>query len=142
VAGLVRRALGDGLGLEAVLLDTPVFAGFNVAEPWRVAEETGVPVVVVYMYPPRRERVERALRLHFPDWRRRLRVLERVWDDLRLAACPRGKLLYAAYGLGAGEAVGLLCGLQLYTRVPEPLYTAHAAASGLSRSLQEFLSMR
>ncbi len=134
IAGLVSQA-SERLGLAAVLLDTPVFAGFNVAEPWRVHEETGVPVVVVYAYPPRRRRVERALRLHFPDWRRRLGVLEEVWSRLRRAPCPRGELLYASYGLDAGEAWRLLCSLQVYTRIPEPLYTAHVVASGLSRSL-------
>ncbi len=134
IVELGSRAL-ELFELRLLLLDTPVFAGFNVAEPWRVSEELGVPVAVVYLYPPRRGRVERALRLHFPDWRRRLEVLERVWAGLREAPCPRGSLLLASYGVGWEEAWRLVCGLQVYTRVPEPLYTAHTVASGLARSL-------
>ncbi len=132
---LARRALEEGYELGALLLDTVVFAGFNVLDPALLHAETGVPVVVVYWYPPRREAVERALRLHFRDWRERLGILEAVWSRLRRVECPRGGLLVAPYGMGYGEAWRLVCRLQLYTRAPEPLYLAHVAASGLSRSL-------
>jgi len=125
----------DGLELGAVFLDNVVVAGFNLLEPWRVTREARVPAVVVLRYPPRREAVARALRRHFPDWELRLSILERVWSGLRWAPCPRGGLLVAAYGVGWEWAAGLVCGLQVYTRVPEPLYLAHTAASGLTRSL-------
>ncbi|KSW11527.1 hypothetical protein CF15_01425 [Pyrodictium occultum] len=134
-ARLVRRALGEGFRLEAVLTDTVVFAGFNILDPERLYRETGVPAVAVYMYPPRREAVERALRLHFPDWRERLAVLEEAWSRLRSAECRRGRLLLAAYGMEPRDAWRLACSLQLYTRHPEPLFTAHQAASMLSRTL-------
>ncbi len=131
----VERARGLGYGVEALLLDTNVFAGFNVADPEAVASRLGLPVLVVYWYPPRREAVERALRLHFPDWRERLRLLEEAWSRLRQAPCPRGGLLLAVYGADWGWGHRLLCGLQLYTRAPEPLYTAHTLASELSEAL-------
>ena len=135
IVGLVRAAQRRGYRLRALLLDTVVYAGFNVAEPWRIHGETRVPVIVVYWYPPRRGAVERALRLHFRDWRRRLEVLERVWGDLREVPCPRGGLLVAGYGVDPGEAWRIVCGLQLFTRHPEPLYTAHTVASELSARL-------
>ncbi len=119
-----------------------MFAGFNVASPRDIWEETGVPVIAVYHYPPRRVAVERALRLHFPDWERRLTILREVWERLREAPCPRGVLLYASYGLPADEAVRVLCGSQVFTRIPEPLYTAHTAASELSRSLAGWLRVQ
>jgi len=132
----VLLSLLDGVeGLGLLLLDNVVVAGFNLVEPWVVAEEAGVPVAVVLRYPPRRGAVEAALRGHFRDWRVRLSVLERVWGDLRLAPCPRGPLLVAAYGGSWERVVDAVCMLQVYTRVPEPLYLAHAAASGLTRSL-------
>lgn len=130
--GLVGEGLRACGSLGAVLLDTVVYAGFNLVEPWRLHGETGVPVIVVYHYPPDAGAVERALRLHFPDWEYRLSVLERVWESLRPAECPRGRLLYASYGLDPGEAWRLLCRLQVFTRTPEPLYAAHVAAGALS----------
>lgn len=139
ITGLIREALQQGYMLKAVLLDTPVFAGFNVASPQAIWEEAGVPVIAVYRYPPRRAAVERALRLHFPDWERRLSILREVWGRLREAPCPRGVLLYAPYGIPAEEAVRILCRSQVFTRIPEPLYTAHTAASELSRGLADKL---
>ena len=118
-----------------------MFAGFNIASPQDIWEKTRVPIVAVYHYPPRRAAVERALRLHFPDWEQRLAILREVWGRLREAPCPRGVLLYASYGLSADEAVRILCGSQVFTRIPEPLYTAHTAASELSRSLADRLRM-
>jgi len=140
---VLSRLVGGVEGLRLVLLDNVVYAGFNLVEPWRVFEETGVPVVVVLRYPPRRGMVESALRRHFRDWELRLGVLEKVWNSLRPAPCPRGGLLLAPYGLGWGEAVGEVCGLQVFTRVPEPLYMAHVVASGVSRSLgPEFFGLK
>ncbi len=135
IAWAVERARGLGYGVEALLLDTNVFAGFNVADPEAIASRLAIPVLVVYWYPPRREAVERALRLHFPDWRERLRLLEEAWSRLRQAPCPRGSLLLAVYGAEWSWGHRLLCSLQLYTRAPEPLYAAHILASELTASL-------
>lgn len=132
---LIRRARAEGLGLEALLTDTVVFAGFNILDPAELQRRLGLPVVVVYWYPPRREAVERALRLHFPDWRKRLAILGDVWARLRRVECSRGSLLVAPYGADYSYAWRLVCRLQLFTRHPEPLFTAHRAASMLSRAL-------
>jgi hypothetical protein len=133
IVSLVRKALSDVSRLRMLLLDTPIFAGFNVAEPWSIHDETGVPVVVVVWYQPNRVAVERALKLHFEDWRVRLAILDRVWRDLKKARCPRGELLIAAYGIDYVNAWKEICRLQRYTRQPEPLYTAHMLASIVSR---------
>jgi len=138
VVEAVERARGLGYRVEALLLDTNVFAGFNVADPEAIASRLGLPVLVVYWYPPRREAVERALRLHFPDWMERLRLLREVWSRLRQAPCPRGRLLLAVYGAEWGWGHRLLCSLQAYTRAPEPLYTAHILASELTALPQGF----
>jgi len=132
---LARRARAERLHLEALLTDTVVFAGFNILDPAELQHRLGLPVVVIYWYPPRREAVERALRLHFPDWRKRLAILEDVWARLRRVECSRGSLLVAPYGVSYSYAWGLVCRLQLFTRHPEPLFTAHRAASMLSRAL-------
>jgi len=121
------------LSLGAVLVDTVVFAGFNILDAKRLYRETGVPVIVVYWYPPNREAVESALRRHFEDWRRRLNLLKDVWDKLIALECSKGKLLVAPYGVSAEDAWSIVCDLQVYTRQPEPLFTAHVIASSLSR---------
>ncbi|ABM81312.1 DUF99 family protein [Hyperthermus butylicus] len=137
-AELVARAM-ERHRLQAVLLDTNIYAGFNILDPEALHRETSVPVIVVYWYPPNRDAVRRALELHFPDWRTRLKLLEKVWSKLSKMPCPKGELLLASYGMETGEAWSLTCSLQLHTRQPEPLFTAHKLASMLSRQLASLL---
>lgn len=137
IVALVRRALEDKTSLRMVLLDTPIFAGFNIAEPWRVYEETNVPVVIIVWHQPSRDAVERALKLHFKDWVQRLSILDNVWRDLKRIKCPRGELFIAVYGISYADAWREVCRLQVYTRQPEPLYTAHTVASTISRRKRE-----
>ncbi len=132
---LIKRALSRGYLIEMVLLDTIVFAGFNIADPRKVYEETRVPVLVVYHYPPNRDKIVEALKKHFPDWRRRLAVLEETWSSLQRVTCPRGTLYAAVYGTDKTTAWNTLCSTQRFTRTPEPLYAAGVVASAFSRSL-------
>lgn len=136
IVELIRSALSDGFALDVVLLDTVVFAGFNIAVPWRVWEDTGIPVIVVLLYPPNAGAAERALMKLFSNHQWRIEVLRRVWSDLFRVECSRGSLYAAAYGVERGRAWSLLCSLQRFTRQPEPLYTAHIVASSLSPLLK------
>ena len=135
----IRQAAGRLLprcgGSALLLLDTPIYAGFNVADPQYLSEELGVPLVTVYHYPPDRDAIARALEKHFPGERWRLSILVEDWRRLRPIDCPRGRLYIACYGIGFLEAVSHVCSLQLFTRTPEPLYTAGTVASAVSRFL-------
>ncbi|MET1128528.1 MAG: DUF99 family protein [Thermoproteota archaeon] len=135
-ASLVRRASTEKrVQLSLVLLDTNIFAGFNVLDPEELQRRIEVPVAVVYWYRPEAGRVKEALRKHFPDWSRRLGILEKVWSRLTTVSCSKGKVLVAVYGSTLTDVWSKLCRLQLYTRHPEPLYTAHVVASAASRFL-------
>ncbi len=131
---LVNRAKQE-LSLGAVLLDTVVFAGFNILDAEELYRRTSIPVIVVYWYPPNREAVISALRKHFADWEKRLSLLRDTWNKLSRVRCEKGELLVAPYGIGAGDAWSIICRLQVYTRQPEPLFTAHVLASYLSKML-------
>ncbi|BEP18308.1 DUF99 family protein [Pyrofollis japonicus] len=129
---LVKRALRELDGLEAVLLDTVIFAGFNILDARRLNEETSVPVIPVFWYEPDRDAVRRAITKHFDDAEQRLKLLEETWSRLTRIVCSKGSLLIAPYGLSTDKAWELVCSLQIYTRQPEPLFTAHVMASRLS----------
>jgi endonuclease V-like protein UPF0215 family len=129
---LVKEALHELGGLEAVLLDTVIFAGFNILDAGRLHEETNVPVIAVFWYEPDREAVRRAIVKHFDDAEQRLRLLEETWSRLTRIECGKGSLLIAPYGVSVEKAWELVCSLQIYTRQPEPLFTAHVMASRLS----------
>jgi endonuclease V-like protein UPF0215 family len=132
IVELVRKAL-EKHNLKLLLMDSVVYAGFNIADIDQIHEETGVPVAAVIWYPPDREAVERALRLHFSDWQQRLHLLEKTWNTMRKLACPKGALYISWRGGDWWSIARTICSLQIYTRHPEPLYTAHMLASTLSK---------
>jgi len=135
-------SLLEGLGVRPrlVLVDTPIYAGFNVADLLEVQRVTGVPVASVHLYWPDMPAIGRALRRHFRDWRERLARVEVVYSLLRRLDCGRGRVVYvAAIGCGFGYVASTVCSLQLYSRVPEPLYVAGRVASRLSRRLHGLL---
>lgn len=136
-------SLVEGLGVEPalVVVDTPIFAGFNVADLVEAWRRLRVPIASVHMYWPDIDAIGWALRRHFVDWRERFVRVEVVYSLLRRLVCSRGRELYVAVVGGSyGEAARLLCSLQLYSRVPEPLYTAGRVASRLSRRLAGLLA--
>ncbi len=139
---LIERARGRGYRLEAVFTDTVVFAGFNILDPDRLYRETGVGIVTVNLYPQNPERVRAALVKHFPDHRERLRVLEENWARQRRVSCSKGRVIIAGYGLSPSTAWQLTCTAQVYSREPEPLYTAGLLASTASRLLARPLSLK
>ena len=133
IARLAGRA-ATSYRLKLLLLDTVIFAGFNIADIDEVHQLTGIPVAAVFWYEPDREAVRRALTKHFPDWQLRLARLEKAWNTMKRLACPKGGLLVSWRGIDWWELAQTICSLQIHTRHPEPLYTAHMIASTISRN--------
>jgi endonuclease V-like protein UPF0215 family len=132
IARLTLKAL-EQYNIRLLLMDSVVYAGFNIADIDALHNMIGVPVAAIIWYPPNREAVERALKLHFSDWKIRLGLLEKVWGSMRSLACPKGKIYVAWRGISWWDLAEIICSLQIYTRHPEPLYTAHMLASSLSK---------
>ncbi len=130
---LLEKSKADNISLSAVLLDTNIFAGFNILDPEHLYSHTKIPVIVAYWYPINEEAIESALYKHFNDWHTRLQVLRHTWRRLRRISCERGDLFIAPYGIDYEEAWSIVCSLQIFSRQPEPLYTAHVFSSALSK---------
>lgn len=132
---LVERAKEYCDSIKAVFLDTIVYAGFNILDPWKALERLQIPLIIVYTYFPDVNAIETALRKHFDDWRQRLKPILEVVSRLRKASCPRGTIYIASYGIEYSDAWHLTCRAQLYSRQPEPLYTSNKLASKIARRL-------
>ncbi len=126
----ILRGLG---GADAVFLDGVTVAGFNVIEPDSLLE-LARSVVVVYKFEPDVRKIERALRLHFPDWERRYEVILKAYARSGLVETRWKTMRVAVFG-DAGIDVGeLVSYTQLVSPTPEPLRVSDAIASALSRS--------
>src|SRR5438046_10125441 len=92
-----------------ILLAGATFAGFNIINPRVLQRRFRTPTVVVIGSRPNNRAVKRALVRHFPDWRRRWRILSSL-GPLRQDKTVQNEspLFYEAFGCGDDEERGIL----------------------------------
>ena len=121
--------------VDIILLDGVTYAGFDVIDPDHVHEELDIPVIVVQQYPLDLEKVEKALKKHFSDWRERYHIIEKVVLRYKYLATRWKIIQYYAIGMGRDKAEKVLLKMMIYSPIPEPLRIAHLIASTLSQKL-------
>jgi endonuclease V-like protein UPF0215 family len=115
--------------LRLILFDGVAVGGFNVIDVDRMFRETGIPCATVTREMPDFERMEAALRSHFPDWQERLRVIKR---NPLFKVGPRRRSLYATLaGMDAETLELILSDCTIQGRLPEPLRIAHLISSAM-----------
>ena len=126
-------AIMEGLEIDAVLLGGITFAGFNVVDPFRVYEETMVPIIVYSGVKPDNESMYQALKKHFGDWEARWGIVERLGDVYETVSL-RGEpwIYFEVVGCAPSWAEEVLKSAALITRIPEPVRVAGIIAKGLS----------
>ncbi|MEM0340646.1 MAG: DUF99 family protein [Acidilobaceae archaeon] len=133
VAGLyLMLTQRNGVRPRAILLDSLTTLGFSVVSPSTLYKLLETPVVVVYKYRPRLERLTTALKKHFVDWSLRASVLKLLERTVRVET-KKGELYLITWGIEIEEARKLVEELQRHSRVPEPLRLVHSIASELTR---------
>jgi len=123
----------DGLDLDAVILGGITFAGFNVVDPFRVFEETMVPLIVYSGVKPDNRSMHQALNKHFGDWEARWGIVERL-GDIHETVSLRGEpgIYFEVVGCSPSWAEEVLKSAALISRIPEPVRAAGIIARGLS----------
>jgi uncharacterized protein len=130
---VASRMLGSlSVQRSPVLLAGATFAGFNIINPRVLQRKFRTPTIVVIGSRPDNRAVKRALIRHFPDWRRRWRVLSSL-GPLRQAQTVQneGPIFYEAFGCSDDEARKVLKEWAYVSRIPEPLRVAGLVARGL-----------
>jgi uncharacterized protein len=115
-----------------ILLAGATFAGFNMINPRVLQRKFGTPTIVVIGSRPSNRAVKRALVKHFPDWRRRWRILSSL-GPLHQARTVQneGPIFFEAFGCAHREARRILRQWAYVSRIPEPLRVARLVARGL-----------
>lgn len=114
--------------LTALMLSGAVIAWFNVVEADRVAETTGLPVVVVTYEASKG--LEGAIARHFPGDAARLERYGRL-GERSAALLSNGSTVYIRpFGLSLREAAGLVDAFTIDGRIPEPIRVARLIARG------------
>lgn len=117
--------------LKAILLDGVALGGFNLVDIDLLCASTGLPVITVTRDLPDLDRMEAALRGHFPDWERRLEVLRRkaLWK----VDTGHKPIFVSVAGMDQESAEELIEKSRVRGAIPEPLRMAHIIASGMTR---------
>ena len=115
-----------------ILLAGATFAGFNIMNPRVLQRKFRTPTIVVIGSRPNNRAVKRALVRHFPDWRRRWRVLSGLGPLHQVGTFRNeGPIFYEAFGCEDNEARRILKRWSYVSRIPEPLRVAGLVARGL-----------
>jgi uncharacterized protein len=120
------------LSESPILLAGVTFGGFNLIDPRRLRKAFRTPTIVAVGSRPDNRAMKRALVRHFPDWRRRWRIIRSLGPlrSVRTVA-SENPLFYEAFGCSSGVARRILSGWALVSRIPEPLRVAGLVARGL-----------
>lgn len=115
-----------------ILMAGVTFGGFNLIDPRRLQRMFRMPTIVVVGARPDNSAVKRALVRHFPDWRKRWRIIGSLGGLHRVrTVASENPLFFEALGCSSVEARKILKSWALVSRVPEPLRVAGLVARGL-----------
>src|SRR3989442_2751938 len=116
-------------GLGLILVDGAALGGFNVVDIDALRESTGVPVATVTRERPDLDAMERVLRRKFPDWERRLEILQR--KELIRVETAHKRLHATVAGLPPPELTEAIHRCTIRGALPEPVRVAHLIATAI-----------
>ena len=132
-ARTVLKSLVRTLRLDLVMLSGISFAGFNIIDISRLADELKKPVIAISGDLPDNRAVRKALKDHFVDWEMRWRCVRSAG---RLYTCKplkdEPKLYFEVKGATPGYARAVISKTAMISRLPEPIRVARILAKGLS----------
>ncbi len=130
---VASKLLGSLQPLDSpILLAGATFAGFNMINPRVLQRRFRTPTIVVIGSRPNDRAVKRALVRHFPDWRKRWRILSSLGPLHHVRTVRNeGPIFYEAFGCADNEARRILKEWSYVSRTPEPLRVAGLVARGL-----------
>jgi endonuclease V-like protein UPF0215 family len=123
----------DGVEADAVLLGGITFAGFNMVDPRKIFQKSGIPIIIYSGTKPDNEEMLQAIRNIFDDWRERWRIIEDLGPIHSATTYPGEPPVYFEVVGGSPEwAEDVLRRSALISRIPEPVRVAGLIARGLS----------
>ena len=116
----------DRRDINVVLLSGCVIAWFNVIDPGRIAEESGVPVICVTY--EESDGLLDDLRHHFPGDEARIQAYFRLGERVPVNLGDQRIIYLRAAGIGYPDAAQFCRDFTLEGKIPEPLRVARLCA--------------
>lgn len=115
--------------VRAIMIDGVALGGFNVVDIKHLSAAFDAPVITVSRDQPDLGAIEKALKAHFSDWERRLKIIVR--HDIREVKLSEGHVFIASVGIEDTEADALVRRCTVRGCLPEPVRLAHLVATAL-----------
>ena len=117
--------------IRVIMTDGIALAGFNVIDMERLYKSTGKPVISITRDKPDEKRVEMALKSHFEDWEKRLKIIEKYHlIEVKTAYKP---ISVKFVGLDENETKTIIKNSTVSGCLPEPIRLAHLIASAYTK---------
>ena len=121
---------------QLMILDGITYAGFNVVNPIELYQHLGIPIMVFFYKDLDLDKIITSLQKHFPDYNYRFNIIKTIYSNSVKLLTKLGEIRIYSQGIDDLRILrSTIEGMQLYSRIPEPLRVAHIIASTLSRSL-------
>ena len=117
--------------LKAMMLDGIALGGFNVVDIQEVHSVTNLPVITVTRDEPNFEKIEKALKKNFENWKDRLNLMKR--GELYKVETSHNPIYIKCAGISLAEAKEIIKLSTIRGAIPEPIRVAHLIASGITR---------
>ena len=115
--------------VNVIMLSGCVIAWFNVINPARISQETGIPVICVTYEDS--DGLSSDIRHHFPDDILRISAYEDLGDRMPVELKTHQTIFIRSWGLEQGDAARLCDDFTLEGKIPEPLRVARLCARQL-----------
>lgn len=116
----------DRRDINVVLLSGCVIAWFNVLDPGRIADESGIPVICVTY--EESDGLLDDLRYHFPGDEARIQAYLRLGERVPVDLGNHHTIYLRAAGIGYADAARFCRDFTLEGKIPEPLRVARLCA--------------
>ncbi len=116
---------------KVIFMDGAALGGFNVVDLRELWQGTGIPAISVSRDEPDMSSIEKALKLHIPDWKERFNRMGT--GDIHKISTKHNPIYIRVEGTTVEEAKRLLRLFTVRGRLPEPIRISHLIASGVVR---------
>jgi uncharacterized protein len=117
--------------LRAVMLDGIALGGFNIVNIQELCSATNLPIITVTRDNPDFEKIEKALRKNFEDWKDRLNLMKK--GELHKIETSHNPIYVKCAGISLAETKEIIKLSTIRGVIPEPIRVAHLIASGVTR---------
>ena len=117
--------------LRAMMLDGIALGGFNVVNIQELYSATNLPIITITRDNPDFEKIEKALRKNFEDWKDRLNLMKK--GELHKIETSHNPIYVKCAGISLAETKEIIKLSTIRGVIPEPIRVAHLIASGVTR---------